>query len=103
MGYLIKNQYESADRNHLDRDIREWAAKDLHHLYVDDDYLDYVISDIKSKAAELNAKYPRVQKKLAVDTWNGHKDAVNIRISKCLQYVAYKVVKIYHPTSLTTT
>jgi hypothetical protein len=97
MDYFIRSQYVNGDRNMLDKEIREWAETKLHHLYVKDEYLNAVLQDIKNKVTELNAKYPRVQKKLEMSTWSGNKDVVNIRISEVLQYVAYVVEKVYSP------
>lgn len=97
MDYFIRNQYESADRNSLDKEMREWASQKLHHVYVDVSHMHDFINYIKAKAAELNAKYPRVQKKLDVHAWEGQKEVMNIRISECLQYVAYKVKTRWTP------
>lgn len=95
--YFIRKQYESSDRNQLDKEIREYAEANLTHLFVNGAYIDMLRLDLEEKVAELNAKYPRVSKKLEVSIRDTKMDLVYISFSYVLQYVAYAIKDEYHP------
>lgn len=95
--YFIRKQYESSDRNQLDKEIRAYAAEKLTHIYVDGAYIDHLRIDLEAKVAELNAKYARVSKKLEVSLRTSEKDTIYISFSECLQYVAYAINDEYKP------
>lgn len=95
--YFIRKQYESSDRNQLDKEIREYAAEKLTHIYVNGEYIDMLRLELEKKVAELNAKYARVSKKLDVSIRTSQKDTIYISFSECLQYVAYAIEDQYNP------
>lgn len=95
--YFIRKQYESTDRNQLDKEIREYAEANLTHLFVNGEYIDMLRLDLEKKVAELNAKYPRVSKKLEVSIRDTKMDSVYISFSYVLQYVAYVIKDEYKP------
>jgi tRNA(Phe) wybutosine-synthesizing methylase Tyw3 len=97
MDFFVRKQYETADRNKLDAEIREYAAKKMEHLYVKDEYVDVLVKELKNKVSELNAKYSRVSKKLDVGLRKSEKDVIYISFSECLSYVAYRVKNVYSP------
>jgi len=94
--YFIRKQYESSDRNQLDKEIREYAEANLTHLFVNGEYMDMLRIDLEKKVAELNSKYPRVSKKLGVSL-STTQNEIYIRFSECLQYVAYVIKDEYKP------
>ena len=95
--YFIRKQYESSDRNQLDKEIRLYAAEKLTHILVNGEYIDMLRLELEKKVAELNAKYARVSKKLDVSIRIKEKGTIYISFSECLQYVAYAIEDEYKP------
>lgn len=94
--YFIKKNQELSDRNKLDTEIAAYMKGYDHVLCTSQEQFDHLLNEIKTKIKELNAKYPRIQKKLDIRI-RKEQNHVYIWISDQLSYIAYKVSHIYSP------
>ena len=97
MDYFIKMQQENQDRNQLDTEMREWAAKNINHMIVKDEISETFIPYLMQKASQLNAKYPRVKKNLRVSVHSSSADMMMITFSDQLTYAAHRVYRYFSP------
>lgn len=96
MTYFIKKRHEHSDRNKLDREIADHMKQYQHMLITSDEMFDHFIKTLKQKVKELNAAYPRIQKKIEVSI-STNDGTTYIWISDQLSYDAYKATHIYSP------
>lgn len=98
MDYFIKKQYETQDRNKLDKEIREWADKNINQIIVPDNLSEAFMKQLGLKVNELNAKHANVKKKLLLSIRSRNSEnQINISFSECLQYAGYAILNKYIP------
>lgn len=96
MTYFIKKNQELSDRNKLDTEIAAHMKQYDHMLCVSKERFESLIVNIKAVANALNAKYPRIQKKISINI-REEQNHIYIHISDQLSYIAYKVSHIQLP------
>lgn len=97
MDYYCFKTYENTDRNKLDKEIREWADKNINQMIIKNDTSESFMVYLSIKINRLNAAHPYVKKKLELSVRSRSENEMYISFSPYLQYKLSAVLRYYSP------